>query len=119
MINGFVLEITNEKKEDVLVSLFNNELITAGVTIRAKNSNYDYKSLYIMAINEGFSGSGIMTDDDRICRINIYKDSIPTSFEFYKILGDQKIIIDGLFNYITLIIPQSSKLLLQLIPGFK
>ena len=72
-----------------------------------------------MSINEGFMGSGISTDDDRIYKVTIYKNNNPTNYEFHKILDNKEIIIDGLSNYITLVIPPSSKILIQLIPVFK
>jgi hypothetical protein len=119
MKNGFVLDIINENTEEISVSLFTNKEIPSGVSIMYKNSNYDYKSLFLMSINEGFMGAGISTDDERICHVTIYKNSNPTSYKFYKILDNKEIIIDGTTNYITLVIPPSSKTLIQLIPAFK
>lgn len=119
MINGFVLDIINENTEEISVSLFTNKEIPSGVTISTKNSNYNYKSLLLMSINEGFMGGGISTDDERVCQVTIYKNSNPISYDFYKILDDKEIIIDGLANYITLVMPPSSKTLIQLIPYFK
>jgi hypothetical protein len=54
LINRFLLEITNENKEEVSVSLFNYEVIPADNTINTKYSNFDHYSLYIMAINDLF-----------------------------------------------------------------
>jgi hypothetical protein len=119
MINGFVLDIINENTEEISVSLFTDKEIPSGVTISTKNSNYNYKSLLLMSINEGFMGGGISTDDERVCQVTIYKNSNPISYDFYKTLDDKEIIIDGLTNYITLVIPPSSKILIQLIPYFK
>ncbi len=118
MINGFVLEVVNENTTEVIVTLFKNASLPNGVRIHSRNSQYDYNSLFQMSIDEGFMGSGISTDDERISRITIYKDSNPTSFEFNKILDNLEIIIDGQTNYISLVIPPSSDTIIQLMPLF-
>lgn len=119
MINGFELDIINENTEEASVSLFTNKEIPSGVSIIARNADYDYKALYVMSITEGFMGRGISTDDDRICHVTIIKNDNSSTYEFHKILDNMEIIIDGLNNYITLTIPPSSKSLFQLIPFFK
>jgi hypothetical protein len=117
MINGFLLDIVNENKDEVHVSLFQNQQLPIGVSINAKNSSYDYKSLLLMSINEGFIGSGISIDDDHNHKVTICKNGNTQSYEFYKILYNKEIIIDGLANYITLVIRPSSNLSIQLIPA--
>ena len=119
MINGFVLDIVNENNEEVSISLFTNGEIPTGVTITARNSNYDYNSLFLMSINEGFIGGGISTDDKSISQVTIFKNGTPSTYEFCKILDGMEIIIDGLTNYITFVVPPKSKSLFQLIPHFK
>jgi hypothetical protein len=107
-----------KKKVEVTVSLFTEKEIPSGVVIKAKNSTYDYHSLFLMSINEGFMGSGVSIDDDRICQITIYEDGKPTICDVKKIFDNKEIIIDGLTNYITIIIPPSSGILFQLMPSF-
>lgn len=119
MINGFVLDIINENTEEITVSLFTNKAIPTGVSITAKNSNYNYNSLLLMSINEGFMGGGISTDDERICQVTVFKNNISCNHEFHKILDNMEIILDGRKNYIILTIPPSSKSLVQLMPFFK
>ncbi len=93
--------------------------LPAGLTIKAIHSDYDYKSLSFLAVNEGFIGSGISTDDDRISQVTVFKDSLPQIFKFNKILNNTEINIDGLANYITLVAPLFSKSIIQLLPTFK
>lgn len=119
MINGFVLDITNENTEEISISLFTDKEIPSGVTISTKNSNYDYKSLYLMSVNKGFIGGGLSTDNERISQVIIFKNSDPISYEFHKILDEVEIIIDGLTNYFTIVIPPSSKSIVQLMPYLK
>jgi hypothetical protein len=119
MINGFVLDIVNENNEEVSISLFNNGEIQTGLTITARNSKYDYNSLFLMSINEGFIGCGISTDDKSISQVTIFKNGTPSTYEFCKILDGMEIIIDGLTNYITFLVRPKSKSLFQLIPHFK
>jgi hypothetical protein len=119
MINGFVLDIINENTEDITVLLFTNKEIPSGVTITAKNTNYDYSSLFLMSIKEGFMGGGISTDNEHISRVTIFKNNNPCSYEFHKIIDNLEIIIDGQNNYIAIEISPSSKSLVQLIPTFK
>jgi hypothetical protein len=119
MINGFVIDVFNETNEPVSVSLYKDMTLPAGLTIKAIHSDYDYKSLSFLAVNEEFIGSGISTDDDRICKVTFFKDSIPQSLVFNKILDNTEINIDGLANYVTLVIPPFSKSIIQLLPTFK
>ena len=119
MINGFVLDITNENKEAISISLFTGSEIPKGVTISIKNSNDDYNALLSMSMNEGFIGGGISTDDERISQVNIFKNGSPSSYEFHKIIDNLEIIIDGISNYITIVIPPTSKSLFQLMPFLK
>jgi hypothetical protein len=119
MINGFVIDVFNETNEPVSVSLFKDMTFPAGVTVKAIHSDYDYKSLSLLAINEGFIGSGISTDDDRICQVTVFKNSLHQIFEFNKIFDNTEIIIDGLANYISFVIPPFSKSIIQLLPTFK
>jgi hypothetical protein len=119
MLNGFVLDVINENNEEVSISLFNNGEIQTGLTITARNSNYDYNSLFLMSINEVFIGGGISTDDESISQVTIFKNGTPITYEFCKILDGKEIIIDGLTNYLTFVVPPKSKSLFQLIPYFK
>ena len=90
--------------------------IPDGVSIIPINSKYDYSALSLMALNEGFKGSGILIDNDDIESVTIYSNNIPTIYSFRKFLDNQEIIIDGLANYISIVIPATSKTILQLMP---
>lgn len=116
MINRFLIEVDNENNEDVTLSFFTNEKIPNVVGVTLKNSDFDYNSLLLMAINTGFIGNGICTDDNRVFQAAIYKDGTPIFYEFSKVLNDTEIMIDGVSNYFTLTIPSSSKTLVQLMP---
>lgn len=116
MINGFLIDIVNENNEDVTLSFFTNQKIPNGVSVTVKNLDFDYNSLLSMAINTGFIGNGICTDDNRIFQAAIYKNGTPIFYEFSKVLNDTEIMIDGLSNYFALTIPPSSKTLVQLLP---
>ena len=115
MINGVIIEIENQNNKDVTVEIFKPN-IPDGVSIKSINSNYEYASLTLMALNEGFKGSGILTDNEDIERVTIYSNDIPTIHSFRKILENQEIIIDGIANYISIVIPATSKTILQLKP---
>ncbi|MBU3714207.1 MAG: hypothetical protein FGM46_04585 [Ferruginibacter sp.] len=116
MINGFVIDIINENPEAIFLPLFTDKGLPGGVTITAKHSGYDYNALFLMAMTEGFTGSGISTDDERIGQVTIYEAGKPNNYEFYKLLENRKIRIDGVSCYVTLIIPPSSEITAQLMP---
>lgn len=119
MINGFVVEIINENKKSVSVSLFKSDGIPAGVTIHTKGTDYDYNAMHLLSINKGFKGSGLSVDDERISGVTIYKESNPKSYPFHKIMDNHEIMIDGVSNYLSILIPASSHILFQLLPTFK
>lgn len=115
MINGITIEIENQNNKEVSIELFKNN-IPDGVSIKSINSDFDYSSLSLMALNEGFQGSGISTDNDDIKSVTIYSNHIPSVYPFRNILDNQEIIIDGVANYISIVIPADSKTILQLLP---
>lgn len=119
MINGIVIDVFNETNESVSFSLFKDLTLPAGVAIKAIHSDYDYRSPSFLAINEGFIGGGISTDNDGICQVTVFKDNIPQIFKFNKILDNTEINIDGLANYITHVAPPFYKSIIQLFPTFK
>ena len=115
MINGFLLEIENATLEEQLIPFFKKEQLPEGVYIRAKGTSYDYDSLLLLATSKGFKGTGIMVDDINVNRLSIYKNNEPKDIILNKIIDDIEILIDGGSNYITLVIPPRTNVLIQLI----
>lgn len=115
MINGFLIEITNENNEEQLIHLFKDTL-PGEVSIKSINSNYDYPTLSLMALNQAFEGSGIVTDIGGTCSITIHTNGISTTHQFSKSLDNQEIIIDGKTNYLSIFTPPKSKSIVQLVP---
>ena len=118
MPSGFFLEISNTNNTEVSIPFFREEPLPAGITIRARNTDYDYEALLNIAQKDGFTGSGIITDDERVSQLTIYKNHQPTPYQFSKILDNLDITIDGAGNYITLNFPPESTTLVQLMPTF-
>jgi hypothetical protein len=118
MPNGFLLEISNNNNTEVTVPFFREESLKAGITIHARNTDYNYAALLSMAKKEGFTGSGIVTDDERVSLLTIYRNHQPTQYLFSKILDGLEIFIDGKDNYISLNFPPMSYTLVQLMPVF-
>ena len=63
MPSGFLLEISNTNNAEVIEHFFREDPLPSGITIRARNTAYDYASFLTMAQTVGFTGSGTITDD--------------------------------------------------------
>ena len=118
MPSGFLLEISNANNFELIVPFFRGEHLPTGIDIRVRNTDFNYASLLAMAQMDGFSGSGIITDDERVSLLTIYRNHQPTPYQFSKILDNLDITIDGAGNYITLNFPPESTTLVQLMPAF-
>ena len=118
MPNSFLLEISNTNKAEVSIPFFREEPLQSGIDIHVRNSDYQYADLLSMAQTDGFTGSGIITDDERVSLLTIYKNNQPTQYHFSKILDNLNITIDGAGNYISLVFPPMSTVLVQLMPRF-
>jgi len=118
MRNGLLLEISNTNNAEVTIPFFREDALPSGLTIFARNTDYNYTALLSIAQTEGFTGSGIITDDERVSLLTIYRNHQPTHYEFSKILDGLEIIIDGKGNYISLNFPPMSTTLVQLMPRF-
>jgi len=118
MINGFLLEISNANNAEVTLPFFKDGPLPSGIDIHVTNSDYQYADLISMAQAEGFTGSGIITDDERVSLLTIYMNHQPTQYHFSKILDNLEITIDGAGNYISLVFPPESTTLVQLMPRF-
>jgi hypothetical protein len=118
MPSGFLLEISNSNNAEVIVHFFREDPLPSGIDIHVRNSDYQYADILSMAQAEGFTGSGIVTDDERMSQLTIYKNYQPTQYHFSKILDDLDITIDGTGNYISLVFPPESTTLVQLMPVF-
>jgi hypothetical protein len=116
MINGFIIEVLNNNNNEVTVPFFIEETQPTGISVNSKNAGYKYASLLIMAQMQGFAGSGFITDDKRVSHLTICKNNQHTQHDFFKILDNQGIIIDGKDNYISLNFPPMSTTLVQLMP---
>jgi len=118
MSNSFLLEITNDNNTEVTISFFKDEQLPLGTAVHYRNTNHHYESLLAIAQSEGFAGSGIVTDDERVSLLTIYKNHQPTQHYFSKILDNLEITLDGKNNYISLVFPPDSTTLVQLMPYF-
>ena len=118
MTNSFLIEISNTNKAEVSIPFFREEHLPSGLTIRARNTDYDYEDLLSIAQKNGFTGSGIITDDERVSLLTIYRNHQPTPYQFSKVLDNLDITIDGAGNYISLVFPPMSTTLVQLMPRY-
>lgn len=53
-----------------MVTLFQNKELPEGITVRARNTEYDYTTLLSMSKTKGFAGSGINIDQELEFTIN-------------------------------------------------
>lgn len=115
MINGFVIEIQNTTKQKRLVTLFQNKELPEGITIRARNTEYDYTALLSMAKTKGFVGSGINIDQKLEFTLN---NGATTETYVTKLLTDKEIEVDGFLKFIAVDIPSDTNVIFQLMPVF-
>jgi hypothetical protein len=116
MQRGFTLEIINNNLSEKEINLFTKKGLPEDVTVNVINTKNNYEILLNIALNEGFIGSGIMVNSDLIDCITIHDGSKLEIVGFEKMLIETKISINGTSNYISLTVPPSSHLVLQLLP---
>ena len=115
MNRGFTIELINNNKSDRDINLFTNEGLPDDVTLNVINTKNNYDFLLNIAL-EGFIGSGLMINSDLVNCIKIHDDSKLEIVSFEKMLIEKKISINGTSNFISLTVPPSSHLVLQLLP---
>ena len=116
MNRGFTIELINNNKSERNINLFTNEGLPDDVTVNVINTKNNYDFLLNIAIGEGFIGSGLMINSDLVNCIKIHDDSKLEIVSFEKMLIEKKISINGTSNFISLTVPPSSHLVLQLLP---
>ena len=114
MINGFVIEINNENGEEYSIPLFKEFELPFGLTIVAINNRYNYDSLCLMAKTEGFVGHGF--NSSIIKQVKIQAKNQLSEIDLKSSEPVFKVVIDGLENYITIIVPPYSSGFFQLFP---
>ena len=116
MNRGFTIELINTNKSERNINLFTNEGLPDDVTVNVINTKNNYDFLLNIAQREGFIGSGLMINSDLVNCITIHDGSKLEIISFEKMLIEKKILINGTSNFISLTVPQSSHLVLQLLP---
>jgi len=116
MINGFVIEIKNTSTQNQCIQLFSEEELSEGIIITTRNQNFDYNALRYFAMNEGFIGSGVSSDE--VLEFTIHNGDKSESFTT-KFLPEKEIEIDGGSKFIEVNIPSDTIVLFQLLPSFK
>ena len=116
MNRGFTIELINKNKSDRDINLFTNEGLPDDVTVNVINTKNNYNFLFNIAQREGFMGSGLMINSALVNCITIHDGSKLEIVSFEKMLIEKKISINGTSNFISLTVPPSSHLVLQLLP---
>ena len=116
MNRGFTIELINKNKSERNINLFTKEGLPDNVTVNVINTKNNYDILLNIALGEGFMGSGLMTNSDLVNCITIHDGSKLEIVSFEKMLIEKKILINGTSNFISLTVPPSSHLVLQLLP---
>ena len=116
MNRGFTIELINNNKSERNINLFTNEGLPDNVTVNVINTKNNYHFLLNIAQVEGFIGGGLMINSDLVNCITIHDGSKLEIVSFEKMLIEKKISINGTSNFISLTVPPSSHLVLQLLP---
>ena len=114
MINGFVLDIENTTREDVSIPLFKEKQLPDGISIQSIRGEYDYESLVLMAKNENFMGCGFQSDF--IAKIQVISPEVIYDLDSRVVASDNKIILDGFDQYLSIVVPANSMGFFQLFP---
>jgi len=116
MESGFTLEIINNNLSEKEIILFTKKGLPEDVTVNVINTKNNYDFLLNFALGEGFIGGGIMVNSDLIDCITIHDGGKLEIVGFEKMLIEKKISINGTSNYISLILPPATPVVLQLLP---
>ena len=116
MNSGFTIELINNNKSERNINLFTNEGLQDDVTLNVINTKNNYDFLLNIALEEGLMGSGLMINSELVNCIRIHEGSKLEIVSFEKMLIEKKISINGTSNFISLTVPPSSHLVLQLLP---
>lgn len=117
MINGFILEINNKNGIEYEIPLFRGFTLPDGLSIKTKNGDYTYDSLLLMAKSKNFIGGGFQSD--LIKKVNLITRQGVLHFDSSVISLDNKIIIDGYENYLSILVPPNNSGFFQLLPNIK
>jgi hypothetical protein len=120
MINGFVVNIINNTNEQKEICLFKEGGITEDVLVHVfNNPALDYNSLLNIARTKGFMGNGLQSDYNTINSITIHKEHNTKVVYFNNLpfITDLDLTINGFSNYISLWVPPSTTMYLQLMPN--
>lgn len=116
MENGFTIEVSNNTSAEKEIKLYTQDGLVEGVIVKVVNSDLDYNFLLNIVLRDGFIGSGLMINSDLVNCISIHDGSKLEIVSFEKMLIEKKISINGTSNFISLTVPPSSHLVLQLLP---
>ncbi len=116
MEKGFTIEVCNNTIIEKDIKLFTKEGLPDDVTVNVINTKNNYDFLLNIALGEGFMGSGLMINSDLVNCITIHDGSKLEIISFEKMLIEKKILINGTSNFISLTVPPSTHLVLQLLP---
>jgi hypothetical protein len=116
MNRGFTIELINNNNAEREINLFTNEGLPDDVKLNVINTKNNYDFLLNIALEEGFMGSGLMISSELVNCITIHDGSKLQIISFEKMLIENKISINGTSNFISLTVPPSSHLVLQLLP---
>ena len=116
MNRGFTIELINNYNAEREINLFTKDGLPDDVTVNVINTKNNYDFLLNIAIAEGFIGSGLMINSDLVNCITIHDVSKIEIISFEKMFIEKIISINGTSNFISLTVPPSSHLVLQLLP---
>ncbi len=116
MEKGFTIEVCNNTIIEKDIKLFTKEGLPDDVTVNVINTKNNYDFLLNIALGEGFMGSGLMINSDLVNCITIHDGSKLEIISFEKMLIEKKILINGTSKFISLTVPPSTHLVLQLLP---
>jgi hypothetical protein len=114
MINGFVIDVENTSSEEFSIPLFKEKQLPEGISIRSIRGEYDYESSVLMAKNENFMGCGFQSDF--IIKIQVISPEVIYDLDSRVVASDNKIILDGFNQYLSIVVPANSMGFFQLFP---
>jgi hypothetical protein len=116
MNRGFTIELINNNNAEREINLFTKDGLADDVTVNVINTKNNYDFLLNIALGEGFMGSGLMINSDLVNSITIHDGGKLEFISFEKMLIENKIFINGTSKFISLTVPPSTHLVLQLLP---
>ena len=120
MINGFTVEIINNASTPQELLLFKEGGIPKSVQVNVINNlAFDYNVLLNLALTQGFTGTGVHVNSNSIDSITVYNaNNVETLyFNNQPLITDLNITINGSSSYMSLFVPATTNMVLQLIPN--